>query len=547
MGTPALIKRALKEEILKPRYREAHGSVVNTVLLEQGLAAQLCNSLYDQEVRARAIAREEGSGKESSARGANSPLPHPGSEELSAISMMLERWADQLHTTLANHCQDTGQPLMCVGEAGRGARSNRGAKFLYTIDDVLQLLESAQHPNHANARTGGRSWCLTPLELSTPRLPQLRHMFSELAPSERQSGLDDELRGWYAEERYTVGTRLLATGYAPMLRQFARTGIPAGLRGRVWLGALRLGPISERDYNYFAALQREVGRVTLATDEMVRRDAAAPAREEDFFVFAEMVEEILLAFCRDPLVGQRSSHPKPQSVLARNKAGQLAAFPPSGVPPGKGLADFVCPLCFVYAQPPELYFAFREMWMRYWCKLHALSPASGSLLPLLRLFEDLLQECAPAVCLHLLRLEIYPGRVALGWIASAFASFLPAEQTLILWDRIIGYVSRLAPRPSPRASASALSPQPRPSPALSVCVAGVARAVARPRRRYLRLPRALAAAGERARPRAAAAARRHRPQGGAAAAALPRGSQPAGRAAGERGVMATAKVQQSRL
>ena len=63
-----------------------------------------------------------------------------------------------------------------------------------------------------------------------------------------------------------------------------------------------------------------------------------------------------------------------------------------------------------------------------------------------RLFEDLLQECAPAVCFHLLRLELYPGRVALGWIASGFASFLPAEQTLILWDRIIGFVcARLHP------------------------------------------------------------------------------------------------------
>ena len=179
-------------------------------------------------------------------------------------------------------------------------------------------------------------------------------------------------------------------------------------------------------------------------------------------VFAELIEEVLLAFCRDPVVGQRSTHPKPAPIIARNRAGQRAAFPPSGVPPFRGLSDLLCPLCFVYAQPPELYFAFREMWMRYWCKLHALSPASGSLLPLLRLFEDLLQECAPAVCLHLLRLEIYPGRFALGWIASAFASFLPAEQTLILWDRIIGYVSRLAPRLAPQPPPSRLSLAPHP-------------------------------------------------------------------------------------
>ena len=171
-------------------------------------------------------------------------------------------------------------------------------------------------------------------------------------------------------------------------------------------------------------------------------DAAQPSREEDYFVFAELVEEILLAFCRDPLIVQRSlggSCPRP--LLARNRQGQRVVFPPSGVPPGRGLSDLVCPLCFVYSQPPELYFAFREMWTRYWRRLHCFSSQPGSLLPLLRLFEDLLQECAPAVCFHLLRLELYPGRVALGWIASGFASFLPADQTLTLWDRIVGFDS----------------------------------------------------------------------------------------------------------
>jgi hypothetical protein len=67
------------------------------------------------------------------------------------------------------------------------------------------------------------------------------------------------------------------------------------------------------------------------------------------------------------------------------------------------------------------------------------SSKRGTLLPLLRLFEDLLHECAPAVCLHLLRLELHPARVALPWILSGFASLLPAEQTLHLWDRIIGF------------------------------------------------------------------------------------------------------------
>jgi hypothetical protein len=228
----------------------------------------------------------------------------------------------------------------------------------------------------------------------------------------------------------------VATAYAPLLMQYCRCGVPAGLRAKVWLGALRLGPVAERDYNYYATLQREVARVQLATDAMVKKDAAAPSREEDYFVFAEvrrraegsgerkeageresgasawcillrvpplcpplcvyvcvcvcvlspafppsllslsfslsvcvcvcpsmflprlppaqLIEEILLAFCRDPALPQRSASPRPSPLIARNKNGQKCAFPPNGVPPFKGLADFVCPLCFVYAQPTEV-------------------------------------------------------------------------------------------------------------------------------------------------------------------------------------------------
>ena len=50
----------------------------------------------------------------------------------------------------------------------------------------------------------------------------------------------------------------------------------------------------------------------------------------------------------------------------------------------------------------------------------------------LRLLEDLSQECAPAVCLHLLRLELSPGRVALPWIYSGFSTYLPAEQVHLM-------------------------------------------------------------------------------------------------------------------
>ena len=120
--------------------------------------------------------------------------------------------------------------------------------------------------------------------------------------------------------------------------------VPAGLRGKIWLRALKLGSVAERDYNYFASLQREISSRSARHRRDGPHDAAAPSKEEDFFVFGEMVEEILLAFCRDPSVAQRSATPRPRPVVARNRSGQKCAFPPNGVPPFKGLSRLRLPV-----------------------------------------------------------------------------------------------------------------------------------------------------------------------------------------------------------
>ena len=70
------------------------------------------------------------------------------------------------------------------------------------------------------------------------------------------------------------------------------------------------------------------------------------------------------------------------------------------------------------------------------------------------------QETAPAVCLHLLRLDVNPGKVALPWMFSGFASFLPAEQVLATCASPAPHLHRLAPTlpvPPPTSRRLALS------------------------------------------------------------------------------------------
>ena len=198
-----LVKRALKEELLKPRYRDAFGAVLNGVLLEQGLAARLCNRLSEQEA-AHDLRQPERS-VASTHRTSSSTLPPPEDpdEELTVVKALREQWNTHLQSTLAHHCEETMQPVMRLTAEGSKIKTVRGCKWLFTIDDFLELLRGCHHPNMVRGRGSARSWCLTPVQLRTPTLSELQDKFAELAPTVRQSGLDDELRGWFADDRCT--------------------------------------------------------------------------------------------------------------------------------------------------------------------------------------------------------------------------------------------------------------------------------------------------------------------------------------------------------
>jgi len=128
-----------------------------------------------------------------------------------------------------------------------------------------------------------------------------------------------------------------------------------------------------------------------------------------------------------------------------------------------------------------MYLVFRSMWARLWCKLNTISGRSGTLLPLCKLFEDLLQQCvtkvpgfhavahvcvfgvfslvcsgreapftlslclairlfaltrvvarcAPKVVFHLNSVGIQPLRLAFRWIRFAFVGYLEVDEVRV--------------------------------------------------------------------------------------------------------------------
>lgn len=85
--------------------------------------------------------------------------------------------------------------------------------------------------------------------------------------------------------------------------------MPPSLRSRVWSRLLNVPtPPTPLANAYYRTLIRRVQQWDFAVDDMYRRDIAeSVADDEQYFIFADMVEELLMCFSRDPWVHANAS------------------------------------------------------------------------------------------------------------------------------------------------------------------------------------------------------------------------------------------------
>ena len=62
-----------------------------------------------------------------------------------------------------------------------------------------------------------------------------------------------------------------------------------------------------------------------------------------------------------------------------------------------------------------------------------------TLLPLCKLFEELVQHHHPSLFFHMLQIGVTPLQIALPWIQFGFVGYLEVDQVLLLWDRLLGF------------------------------------------------------------------------------------------------------------
>lgn len=354
------------------------------------------------------------------------------------------------------------------GVGGNGTSGN--AKFLFDSEDFLEtilaiprsinLKISSPQSDSAKVSLG---LGLVPLAVGKAvSLEELVRRYPELSGPQSQLGLDEgQTSGGGLKvliARQEEAEEILASHSMLAARKFMRRGVPPSLRGKIWRLACGLCPLppsiassssstatpslctSTEEVSY-RRLRYEVDRCDLITDELAIYDVQTVLDDPRYFVFDEVLKEVLLVFARDNRIRDRARYevhaPLLKEMMLAGYGPEVSA-PPSGVLPYLGLTTYFAPLCYLYTSKPTLYGVSRYLWSRLWCRLNVVAADDGCIVALCGIFESLLSQIHGRLFLHLVSLGVQPIKIAFNWMQLAFVGLLEVEQVLHLWDRVIG-------------------------------------------------------------------------------------------------------------
>jgi hypothetical protein len=415
-----------------------------------GVSNELKNAAY---IEAHHLARERGDKQgqlapeyiqmlQNSAAG----IFDPDDDLLDPVRDASARWVHSIQSELLALVEERGRPLARLRQDNIDTSAEEVGKsgedgFLFDTEDLLEAIAEIRSPNRSDFLRIEDEWCLVRLSLQTATLSELQAMYSELCPDQSPDSCRRDGAGSEAERRL-LGQRVLGVGFAPFARQYAKRGVPACLRPKLWRIILGLPPeTTEEEQQTLRQLSAEVDRLDLITDELYQLDVQAIADDDKFFVFEDRLSEVMMAFSRDSWILENSRVRVHATLRGHACPGQPSgvAIPPSGVQPFRGLVSYAAPLCFLYVNTAELFHVLREMFASYWCRLNALQSTPDGLLSLLKMFEDLVGRHAPAAVQALLMLDLQPLKIAAAWIQFSFVGVLEVQELLLLWDLILAY------------------------------------------------------------------------------------------------------------
>lgn len=364
-------------------------------------------------------------------------------------------WDKRIHKSLNSMCTELGITLAKLrstadkeallekwGELSNYEVDVSKYRPVYAPKDFLEVLLHLKSPAGKTADDDDWEFCDMPLEVK--ELTDMRLLYSEFSRGE-QIFSNTHYSTSLEAERLFLGEKVLCNNYAPVAQEYLKKGCPRSLRADMW--ALVLGAnVQQYHKDYYDALKEHVIQFDLMIDKLIIKDIQLTASNDDqYFVFEDVLYQILLCFSRDNEILQKlSSQPGYMQVVLKGKqpsAENTMIFPPSGVIPFHGFAMYAAPICYLYQKPATLYYAFRSFYLRFWHRLHRVCGHSQGIVSLCLTYERLLQTYEPVLWLHFNEYNIHPLRVVFKWLMRAFSGALPPEQLLQLWDLILAYDS----------------------------------------------------------------------------------------------------------
>jgi hypothetical protein len=462
------LKRAVKEEIIKPKHKTIDlPDNLPRIFKEIGLEIQLKNKINEiyQELfsvdsthpLSQALIND---------LDVSIPIPPMPQyftehhfEPLEQLNIARKDWSTHLKSKVMQLSRELDRPLVCLRQSTWiwaipvqhtrlenledesekveiKREKSSGIISVYSHADFLNTLSKIKSPNY---KSSSIEWGMIKVQLRTATIDVLRAVYEEMDTSYKQIGLDDDKQ--FIEERIALGEKLLQKDYLPYLIQYAKRGVPASLRPKIYSKILDI-KITSKEIAYFEYLIEQSYKWEMVFDKIIQSDVYETCNDEKFFIFHEFLEKMMMCFMRDPWVSDNLRTLPNLAFSGFNDAGKpMGRIPPCGVIPFERISTYGAPFTYFSLKIEECYFNFRNFYCKYLCYLHSITSDERGILTLCRLFEDTLQTYDSELMYYLNSLNIHPLKIAFPWLFHSFVGFLEVEEVFLIWDRVIGYDS----------------------------------------------------------------------------------------------------------
>jgi len=272
-------------------------------------------------------------------------------------------------------------------------------------------------------------------------IDQLKQTYAEILYDDTNLIGDEEDEESLVIEREKEAEALLHKGGISEMENFARKGLPSGLRVRYYRKYLGIENQLKANklHKQFITIQENMKGHKYIIDEIADLDILDVLNDEKYFIFDESLKKCIWTFLRDRHVQEKLAILPILPFSALDDINKI--IPYCGVIPCSYFARYALPFLYTSERAEEIYFLFREFYCKYFCFLQSLSSHPNSILRLCHLFEEVFYKQHPKLALFLANNGIEPLPIAINWMIYCYIGFLSVEQLFCLFDRIIGYDS----------------------------------------------------------------------------------------------------------